>query len=53
MADNSSPDYKALFHKAEEEQQRAEDQEKEEAELQRQVEDQEKQEAELRRQAED
>uniref|UniRef100_A0A093UQK4 Putative mitochondrial chaperone BCS1-B n=1 Tax=Talaromyces marneffei PM1 TaxID=1077442 RepID=A0A093UQK4_TALMA len=59
MADNSSPDYKALFLKAEadrrqeaELRRQAEDRERHEAELRRQAEDRERDEAELRKQAE-
>ncbi|KKZ66051.1 hypothetical protein EMCG_08194, partial [[Emmonsia] crescens] len=35
MADNSSPDYKALYHRAEVEQRQAEEQERQEAEFER------------------
>ncbi|OJJ47661.1 hypothetical protein ASPZODRAFT_1739647 [Penicilliopsis zonata CBS 506.65] len=53
MAEDSSPDYKALFQRTEELLRQAEDQKQQEAELRRQAEDQKQQEAELRRQAED
>ncbi|OAX77742.1 hypothetical protein ACJ72_07956 [Emergomyces africanus] len=53
MTDNSSPDYKALYHKAEAERRQAEEQERHEEELRRQAEERERHEEELRRQAEE
>ncbi|KKZ68756.1 hypothetical protein EMCG_01006, partial [[Emmonsia] crescens] len=60
MADNSSPDYEALYRKAEAERRQAEERERHEGELRRQAEElrrqaeeRERQEAELRRRAEE
>ncbi|KKZ66229.1 hypothetical protein EMCG_08046 [[Emmonsia] crescens] len=41
MADNSSPDYEALYRKAEAERRQAEERERQEAELRRQAEERE------------
>ncbi|KKZ63544.1 hypothetical protein EMCG_00252 [[Emmonsia] crescens] len=53
MADNSSPDYKALFLRAEAERRQAEEREAREVVLRRQAEEREAREAVLRRQAEE
>ncbi|OJD21587.1 hypothetical protein ACJ73_07075 [Blastomyces percursus] len=53
MADNSSPDYEALYRKAEEERRQAEELRRQAEELRRQAEEREAREAELRRQAEE
>ena len=52
MADDSSPDYKALFQKEAELQRQEAELRRQEAELQRRVEEREKQEVELQRRAE-